>query len=154
MSGPSDLDVPMPTVPLTPARQTTVQVARFAGVGVLSTVVHLGLFAALRGGGVPAQVANVVALVVATVGNTALNRCWTFGVRGRERALAHHAQGLAVFAVTTAATSAALALLSRVDPSASAREQLVVVAAATAVSTAARFVVMRRWAVRPGRPPG
>ena len=41
-----------------------------------------------------AQAANVVALLVTAVLNTAANRAFTFGVRGRGRAPRHQAQGL------------------------------------------------------------
>ena len=61
-----------------------------------STVVHLGLFALLSDALV-AQVANVAALVLATVFNTWANRRWTFGVSGRRHAARHQFQGLLVF---------------------------------------------------------
>src|SRR6476661_10465920 len=87
-----------------PAAGTWRQVSRFAAVGVVSTVVHLGLFAAFASVLDSTQVANLVALLVATVGNTALNRRWTFGVRGAGR-LRAQAQGLAVVAAATAVST-------------------------------------------------
>jgi len=75
------------------------QLLRFAGVGVLSTVLHLGLFTLLRTGVGSGQAANLVALLAATVANTALNRRWTFGVRGREQAVRQHLGGLALVAL-------------------------------------------------------
>ena len=72
------------------------QVIRFAGVGVISTALHLGLFAALVRGGAPSQPANGVALVIATVVNTGLNRAWTFGVSGRRNLVTHHGQALVI----------------------------------------------------------
>jgi putative flippase GtrA len=129
------------------------QVLRFAGVGVLSTALHLGLFAALERGGVPSQPANGVALVIATVLNTGLNRAWTFGVKGRRNLVSHHGQALVVFAITYAATTAALAVLGALAPSAGTLAQTFVVAVANVLSTAVRFVVMRRWIFRaPGDP--
>ena len=125
------------------------QVVRFAGVGVLSTVLHLGLFAALARAGMASQLANGVALVIATLANTALNRSWTFGVAGRDRLVTQHGQALLIFAITWVATTAALALLSAVAPGADVGAQTLVVAAANAVSTAVRFVAMRRWIFRP-----
>ena len=121
------------------------QVARFAGVGVVSTALHLGLFAALVRGGVESQVANGVALVLATLVNTALNRAWTFGVTGRRRMVWHHGQALVVFAITYAATTAALAALAAFAPGAGTVVQVGVVAVANVLSTAVRFVAMRRW---------
>lgn len=128
------------------------QVIRFAGVGVLSTVLHLGLFAALVRGGAPSQLANGVALVVATVVNTGLNRAWTFGVTGRRGLVAHHGQALVIFGITYAATTAALAVLGAVAPDAGTLVQTAVVAVANVLSTAVRFVAMRRWIFREAAP--
>lgn len=125
------------------------QVIRFAGVGVLSTALHLGLFAALVRGGMGSQVANGLALVVATVFNTGLNRAWTFGVTGRRKLVSHHGQALVIFAITYAATTVALGLLGVLAPSAGTVVQTTVVAVANVLSTAVRFVVMQRWIFRP-----
>ena len=125
------------------------QLVRFAGVGAVSTVLHLGLFAVLRLGIESAQVANLMALSVATMANTAMNRRWTFGVRGRERAARQQAQGLVVFGLTLLMTSGALGLLGLWAPAAPAWLQTGVLAVATAVSTVMRFVAMRRWIFRP-----
>ena len=127
------------------------QVIRFAGVGVLSTALHLGLFAALVRGGTGSILANGLALVVATLFNTALNRAWTFGVTGRRGLVTHHGQALVVFAITYAATTAGLAALGAVAPDAGTAVQTLVVAVANVLSTAARFVAMRRWIFAPKR---
>lgn len=121
---------------------------RFAGVGVVSTVVHLGLFAVMAHAGWPSLVANAIALSLATLLNTALNRRWTFGVSGRERLATHHGQALLIFAITWVATSLALALLGVMAPNASPMVQTMVVAAANVASTALRFLAMRRWIFR------
>jgi putative flippase GtrA len=138
-----------------PSAGTWRQVSRFAVVGVVSTVIHLGLFASLATVLASTQVANLVALFVATVGNTALNRRWTFGIRGAG-ALRSQAQGLAVFAVTWLMTAGALALLHATVTSPSTAVATVVVGAATAASTVLRFVAMRSWIFRrePRRPAG
>ena len=130
------------------------QVVRFAGVGVLSTALHLGLFAGLVHAGLGSQVANGPALVVATVFNTAVNRAWTFGVTGRQRMVSQHGQALVIFAITSAATSLALAVLARVAPDSGTAVQTAVVAAANVLSTAVRFVAMRRWIFRPAEATG
>jgi putative flippase GtrA len=124
------------------------QVIRFAGVGVLSTALHLGLFAGLEHAGLGSHAANGVALVVATVFNTAANRAWTFGVTGRERMVSHHGQALVIFAITYAATTLALAVLGRVAPESGTAVQTAVVAVANVLSTAVRFVAMKRWIFR------
>jgi putative flippase GtrA len=127
------------------------QLRRFAAVGVLSTVVHLGLFALLSSTVTSAQPANVTALLVATVANTGLNRRWTFGVRGAGAAR-HQLQGLGVFAVTWLMTAGALAVLHATVPAPSTWLETSVVAVATAASTVLRFVAMRSWMFRPRAP--
>src|SRR5436305_603936 len=61
------------------------QLARFAVIGVLSTLAYVVLFLLLR---VPmtAQGANLFGLLVTAVANTAANRRLTFGIRGRRGA--------------------------------------------------------------------
>jgi putative flippase GtrA len=135
-----------------PRIRLTQQLVRFAGVGVLSTALHLGLFAALVRGGVGSQLANGIALVIGTIFNTALNRLWTFGVTGRRRLVSQHGQALVIFAITYLATSLALAVLARVAPDASTLTQTIVVAVANVLSTAARFVAMKRWIFVPRDP--
>lgn len=131
-----------------PGGSTWQQLQRFAAVGVASTAVHLGLFAVLSSGVGSAQVANLAALLVATVANTALNRRWTFGIHGRGAAR-HQLQGLVIFALTWLVTAGALGLLHLVAATAPTSVATAVVAAATAASTVARFLVMRSWIVRP-----
>jgi putative flippase GtrA len=116
-------------------------------VGVMSTVIHLGLFASLASVLTSTQAANLVALLVATVGNTALNRRWTFGVRGPGR-LRSQLQGLSVFGVTWLMTAGALALLHAAVSTPSTAVATLVVGAATAASTVVRFVAMRSWIFR------
>ncbi|WP_406833023.1 bifunctional glycosyltransferase family 2/GtrA family protein [Pedococcus sp. KACC 23699] len=132
----------------TPGGSTWQQLQRFAAVGVASTVVHLGLFAALTASDASAQGANLVALLVATVANTALNRRWTFGIQGGRGAARHQAQGLVVFGITWLMTAGALGLLHLVTTTPATSLQTAVVALATAASTVVRFVAMRSWMFR------
>jgi putative flippase GtrA len=119
------------------------QAVRFAAVGAASTAAYLLLFAALRGA-VGAQPANLLALLVTAVANTAANRRLTFGRTGRTP-LRVHGQGLAVFALGVALTSGALAGLSAAVASPGLVLELTVLIAASAVATALRFVLFRRW---------
>lgn len=123
------------------------QVIRFALVGVASTVVHLGLFAVLSSGlvGLAPQVANISALLLATIVNTAANRRWTFGLRGSQGALGHQLQGLGIFAATWALTAAGLAALEAILPHAPTALTTLVVGGCTVTATVAKFLVMRRW---------
>ena len=91
-------------------------VARFMGVGVLSTIAYVALYLLLHGM-LGAGGANAVALALTAVANTAANRRLTFGVRGRERLLHHHARGAVVYVLTLGLTTLALASLHRIDPS-------------------------------------
>lgn len=125
----------------------TRQVGRFATVGAVSTVVHLGSFALLRTSLDSSQLANLVALLGATVVNTALNRRWTFGIRGGG-SLRHQAQGLVLFAATWGLTAGALGLLHLVMSSPGTVLATDVVAGGTAASTVVRFVAMRSWMFR------
>lgn len=125
--------------------QLLTHVSKFAVVGAISTVLHVGLFAAATVAGWPSQASNAGALVLATVFNTAANRRWTFGVRGRAGLLRHHGQGLAVFAITWGVTAAALAVLAAVSPNAPHWLATTVLTAATAASTVLRFFALRTW---------
>jgi putative flippase GtrA len=119
------------------------QAVRFAVIGVASTLAYLVLFVLLRGA-IGAQPANLLALLVTAVANTAANRRVTFGRTGRTP-LKVHGQGLAVFALGVVVTSGALAILSAVVAGPGLALQLTVLIAASAVATALRFVLFRRW---------
>jgi putative flippase GtrA len=122
------------------------QTVRFGLVGVATTVLHLGLFALLAPAW-PAQVANVAALLLATLANTSANRRFTFGVRGPGGAWRAQLQGLAVFVLFWAVTAGGLALLPAETPTA---VQTLVVGCANVVATATKFVAMRSWIFAPG----
>ena len=120
------------------------QLIRFLGIGVLSTVAYSLLFVLLRPA-VGSQAANLISLATTAVGNTALNRALTFGVRGQEGVIRHQAQGLAVFAAALALTSGSLALLHALWPTAPTWFVLGALAAANLLATVGRFVAFRQW---------
>ena len=120
------------------------QVLRFASVGVLSTVAYLLLYLALRPA-MSAQTANVLALLVTAVANTAANRRWTFGVAGRNGVVTHHLQALAVFGAAVALTASALTALHLITPTPSRPTEVVVLVAANLIATALRFLALRHW---------
>ena len=129
----------------------TGQLLRFAAVGVASTLAYLALYAVLRTVAGP-QGANLVALLVTAVANTAANRRLTFRVRGSDRALRHQAQGLLVFAVGLSLTSGSLAALGALHTAPPARVELAVLIAANLIATGVRFLLMRIWVFRAARP--
>ncbi|WP_443217828.1 glycosyltransferase [Saccharothrix sp. CCNWYY140] len=122
------------------------QLVRFAAVGVASTLAYLLLFILLRSG-LGAQQANLVALLVTAIANTAANRRFTFGVRGRHGAGRHQFEGLLVFGLCLALTSGALALLHHLtDPGGGA--ELAAVVGANLLATVVRFLLLRNWVFR------
>ena len=119
-------------------------VARFMAVGLASTIAHALLFLALRGL-LGAAGANAVALALTAVGNTAANRRFTFGVRGRACLLRHHVRGALVFALTLALTNSALLVLHGIDTAPPGAVELAVLVTANLTATVTRYVAMRTW---------
>lgn len=129
------------------------QVAMFALVGVASTLAYAVLFLLLRGA-TSAFTANLLALLLTAVANTAVNRRLTFGVRGRQGAMRHQLRGLIVFAIGLGVTSGSLWLLQATGSPSHAAEVLVLTVA-NLVVTVMRFVAMRAWVfARRTRAPG
>ena len=136
-----------PGTPGVPAGLTR-QLVRFAGVGVTSTLAYLVLFLLLRPA-MGAQPANLVALLLTAVANTAANRRLTFGVTGRAGAGRHQLQGLAVFALGLGLTSGSLALLHGLSGPVPLGVELGVLVAANLAGTLLRFLLLRVWVFRP-----
>jgi putative flippase GtrA len=126
------------------------QVVRFGAIGVLSTIAYALLYL-LFAGVMPAQVANFVALLLTAIANTAANRRFTFGVRGRSGVVRHQFQGLLVFLLAWGITSGSLVLLHLVAPGSGHTAQLVTLTAANLLSTLLRFVLLRLWVFRQHR---
>ena len=118
------------------------QLLRFATVGVISTLAYFLLYVVLR----PvfgAQAANLSALVLTAVANTSANRLFTFGVRGRQGMLGHHATGLLAFLVALGLTSGSLAALHARAPGVDRWVEIAVLAVANAAATGLRFLALR-----------
>jgi putative flippase GtrA len=119
------------------------QLVRFGIVGVASTVAYAALYWVLHpafGG----QAANLIALLLTAIGNTAANRAFTFRIRGRANVARHQFQGLLVFGFGLALTSGSLFLLQHFVPDATREIQLSVLVTANLVATLLRFVALRR----------
>lgn len=127
-----------------PRTALAARLLRFAGVGVLSTLAYILLYLALRHA-VPAQVANVLALLLTAVGNTALNRRITFGVRGLRNRGRHQLRGLVTFGIGWSLTASSLWLLHAVDAAPARAVEITVLTAANLVATVVRFSLFQAW---------
>jgi putative flippase GtrA len=128
------------------------QLVRFAGIGVASTLAYALLFVLLRGV-MEAQPANLLALLMTAIGNTAANRRLTFGISGWDGAGRQQFQGLVVFAIGLTLTSGSLGLLHLVAGAAGRLGELATLAAANLAATVVRFLLMREWVFRPSPSP-
>ena len=130
------------------------QVVLFALVGIASTIAYALLYLTFRGpagGAMGAQGANLLALLLTAIANTAANRRFTFGVRGRTDRLRHQVQGLTIFLVGLGVTSGALWLLHTFGATQHGVEVAVLTVANLAV-TVGRFVALRTWVFVRRRP--
>jgi putative flippase GtrA len=123
------------------------QAARFILVGVASTAAFVVLYLLLRGV-MAAQAANAASLLVTAVANTAVNRRFTFGIRGRLHAARHQLRGLIAFGIGLAVTSGALVALHTVSAHPGRAAEVAVLLAANLVATVVRFLLYRGWVFR------
>ena len=122
------------------------QLARFASIGIVSTIVFAVLFVALSG---PLGLygADVVALTLCSLANTAANRRLTFSLRGRSQRARHYSAGLVLAALPLALTVLTLLVLSAVG-STSLITALLALTAVNGAATVVRFVLLRTWVFR------
>ncbi|WP_163507007.1 GtrA family protein [Fodinicola acaciae] len=126
------------------------QLPAFVVIGALSTAAHLAFYALLRTF-LPPLVANVPAVLLVMVANTAANRRLAFGFRGSRRALRHHVEGGVTFLLGPVVSSGGLGLLQLAAAHAGRIAELVTLAACTALSTILRFALLRGWVFHPRR---
>jgi glycosyltransferase involved in cell wall biosynthesis len=119
-------------------------VLRFAAVGVASTLAYAALYLLLRGP-LGAAWANALALGLTAVANTAANRRFTFGVRGRAGLARQHAMGALVYVLTLGLTTGALAVLHGLAAAPSRWVEVAVLVAASAAATLTRYMALRTW---------
>lgn len=124
-----------------PQSAGSAQVVRFLLVGVASTAVYAALYVLTRTLLTPVA-ANVTALLVATAANTAVNRRFTFGVRGSTGWVGHQAKGYAVLGIALIITTATAAAL---PSDTSTTVELAALTAANLFATLMRFVLFRTW---------
>ncbi|KAA0077278.1 glycosyltransferase [Mycolicibacterium sp. P9-64] len=130
-----------------PRRGVVRQLALFGVVGAASTLTYLWIFSALSAA-VGSQAANFLALLITAIGNTAANRRFTFGVRGRSGRARHHGQGLVVFGMALLITSGSLASLHTLVHPTPHWLELGVLVTANLAATVLRFTLLRRWVFR------
>src|ERR1039457_7206563 len=143
LRGPS-LAVPRSGVRPASSHALPLQIARFAVIGVASTIAYLLLFLMLRVI-MSAQAANVISLLVTAVANTAANRRVTFGISGRSNAARHQFKGLIAFGIGLALTSGALVALNAGSAQPGRGTEISVLIAANLVATVIRFLLYRHW---------
>jgi putative flippase GtrA/glycosyltransferase involved in cell wall biosynthesis len=129
---------------LDPRTALAARVLRFCAIGVLSTAAYALLYLVLRQG-MPAQAANLLALLVTAVGNTALNRRVTFGVTGVENRWRHQLRGLVTFAIGWSLTASSLWLLHTAVASPHQAVEVTVLTIANLAATVVRFSLFQAW---------
>jgi putative flippase GtrA len=120
------------------------QLGSFAVVGAASTLAYIALYLLLRGP-LGAQPANALSLLLTAIANTAANRRFTFGIRGRAHAGRDQLRGLIAFCAGLAVTSGVLAWLHAADTSPGRAAEVAVLVAANLAATAIRFALFRGW---------
>lgn len=119
------------------------QLVRFTIVGLSCTTIYALLYVALHPF-VGAQSANFIAMLSAAILNTAANRAFTFGVRGRENRAVHHVQGVVIFGFGWGLTAFGLFLLHQIDRTPPRMTELAVLMAFNLIATATRFLLYRQ----------
>jgi putative flippase GtrA len=122
------------------------RLVRFGSIGVVSTAAFALLFVGLVGS-LGSVGADVVALGLCTLANTAANRRLTFELRGRNRLVRHHASGLAVGLVPLGLNLATLALLT-VAGITSLPALVIALTVTNAAAALAKFALLNRWVFR------
>ena len=123
------------------------ELLRFAGVGAVSTLAYLALFAAMEPG-LGSYLANAVAIVLCGLGNTAAHRGMAGSARhGLDRP--HRIlTAAALLVISLAFTTGALAATRAVGLTALVPE-LIAVTVANIGAAAFRFGILRTWVFRP-----
>lgn len=118
------------------------ELARFVGVGVLTTAVYFGVFLSLRSAG--EQLANLVGAVLSSMLANELHRRLTFHAGGRVGWLTAQWEGGGLAAAGLVATSVSLATLDGLLGTAW-WAQLLLLAGVTGAVGGVRFVALRVW---------
>ena len=123
------------------------ELLRFAGVGLVSTLAYVLLFALLEPW-IGAYAANAVAIVACSLGNTAAHRGMAGTARHGLDRWHRVVVGTALVGVSLGFTTLALAVTRALGLEALAPE-LVAVTLANVAAAAFRFAILRTWVFRP-----
>lgn len=124
------------------------QAIRFAGVGIASTALFAMAFVLLAGPlGLGPVAADVVALLMSALANTAANRRLTFAYQGRRGRTRHYSAALLVAGLPLALTVAALVLAGWAGVT-SLGGDLAVLTVVNGAAAVGRFLLLRRWVFR------
>jgi len=123
------------------------ELLRFAGVGVVSTLAYVLLFALLESW-IGAYAANAMAIVGCSLGNTAAHRGMSGTIRHGLGRLHRVIVGASLLGVSLIFTTVALLLTRSLGLDALAPE-LVAVTVANVLAAALRFAILRTWVFRP-----
>ena len=137
------LPAPLHDAPPAPKRPTLEQLVRFVSIGAVSTVVFATLFLLLHGS-VGAVAADVIALGVCTVLNTAANRRLTFDLRGRSSRVRQQLRGLVAALLPLALNLLALAVAAALGIT-EAVPLVLVLTVANGVASLVKFVLLQHW---------
>jgi putative flippase GtrA len=117
---------------------------RFAVVGITTTIAYALIYLAVEQIA-PAWFANGLALVTTAGANTAANRRFTFGVRGREGVVGDFGAGMVVFLLALLTTTTAAGLLHTLAPRAGDLVEVGALTIANLGATVCRFLILRGW---------
>jgi putative flippase GtrA len=126
------------------------ELVSFAAVGAIATAAYFLLFLVLLDALGPFG-ANLVALTATMFANMGVHRRWTFGRRGTRGRRREWVRATAVHVAGLALTSVAVVAAEAVD-GASRTSLIVLLLAASAMSTALRFLLMPAWVFRKAKP--
>lgn len=126
------------------------QVRRFMIIGLFSTLAYAAIYSLTRSQ-LGAHLANFVALLLTAAVNNALNRRYTFSIRGSHKLASDHVRGLIVFAIALGITGAAIAVLNFLVTNPSHSTELATLVLANLLATVIRFVALRSWVFSRGR---
>jgi putative flippase GtrA len=127
------------------------QAVRFASIGIVSTIAFAVLFA-LMAPSLGVVAADVLALTVCTLANTAANRRLTFSLAGRSTRARHHARALVVGLVPLSLNLIALAAAWLLGTT-SIVGYLIALTLSNAIGAVIRFSLLQQWVFAPAHRP-